>query len=183
MIKENALVLGEFMGTYAKFLLRGQSKSLWGDEGNLMLLIRLMLVLMILLSLFASDVFASELRFRPKEKHYAAVQLREECSVRRAVLKKVRRERAEKNETLGEIQATLRERRAALEQCAALNGMAGWISEEDELYVAQVCQEQYDLWLTPGYFIEIVEREAHELDRTFEKLSHYLSAYCRHPKL
>ena len=171
------------MGTYGKLFTRGQFKSFWGEGDSLMGLIRFMIVLIVLLSLCAGNLFATADRFRPGERQYAAVHLREECSIRRAVLNKTRRERVEKRGTLNEIQATLKERRVALEQCAAANGLGGWGSEEDELYVAQVCQEPYDLWLTPGYHIEIVEREVHELDRSVEKLNHYLSAYCGRAKL
>lgn len=157
-------------------------KAPWGD-GDLMLLVRFILVLIVLLSVCAGNLLASGESFRPRDRHYAALERREECSVRRAVFQKIRLERSEKSQTLLEINSTLKERRAALEQCAAANGFTTWANEDEEYYVALVCQEQYDLWLTPGYHIEIVEREVHELNRSFNKLNDYLQAYCGNRKL
>lgn len=117
----------------------------------------------------------------PTSRHFHAASQREDCSVYSAVISRVRRELTHKKEILKEITGTALERRAELEKCALSKGLTSLlqeIDEDDEVYLAQVCSEQYDLWLSPGYHVEMVRGEVEELNADLEVAMNHVQLKC-----
>jgi hypothetical protein len=129
------------------------------------------------LVLFESSAKAQE-RWIPAARHFAAVEQRRECSVYDGVITKMQRELAHKSELLAYFLTELKGKRAALELCAQEKGIVTNESEEDDVYLASVCGEQYDLWLTPGYRLEMVKQDIDDLKHDLELALGHTNGRC-----
>jgi len=101
-----------------------------------------------------------------------------DCSVYRAVAKDARLDIQETERLRDKNLSTLRRARTALEECGKIRGIPQAPVTVREQLLAELCSEQYDAWLSPGYQIQVVEEDLFTDRRSLVSTQAHISKNC-----
>jgi len=116
--------------------------------------------------------------------HFDAREKGKECLVYRGLQRRVQRTLEEQRRQIKSDRYLVNQRREALLQCARERGVGEVLDsgryplEDRESLLAEVCLEQYELWLSPGLRIQMARGDIRESVTELENVDEYLRENC-----
>ena len=117
--------------------------------------------------------------FVPTARNYQAQETGSQCSIFRSLAIRAERELAEERERMLETREELKRRRIGLEDCARRRGVRKLKSTEGETLAAELCPQEYALWLQPGDVHQMVMPDMHAERERLADLTVRLQVHCR----
>lgn len=128
---------------------------------------------------FPGMVARGDTNWMPGERHYRAASQGSDCSIYRTLALRATKELAHDRAAFSQQREILKHRRATLEECARHRGVRAFNSDEDEALAAEVCPDEYQSWLTPGYRLTVVRQDLNSERESLQRLTLQLQLYCR----
>ncbi len=116
--------------------------------------------------------------WRPKGTAYQVREIREECSVYRSVFTSTKELLNRRVADLKNITDSTQQQYKSLTDCRQKNGISEMETEEGQRKTAELCAENYDLWLLEGTHLITAEEEVEKLRDEVSTLEGAVSRRC-----